>query len=158
MNKATVERVAQNFDKYAREFSVPILLENSPLYFRMPTSTMSQTEFIGEICKTTPVGLLLDLAHFYITANNFKFDPMTEIDRLPLERVVEIHISGVDVQSGGMWDNHTARAPRLLFDLLKRVLRRAKLKAITLEYNWSARFSEEMLLAELSITRDTLAA
>jgi uncharacterized protein (UPF0276 family) len=158
MNQITVERVARNFDHYSSKFGVPILLENSPLYFKVPTSTMSQVEFINKLCCLTSAGLILDLAHFYITASTFAFDALEEIEDLPLERVVEIHISGVDFQSGGMWDNHSKPAPRLIFELLKKVLMRANPRAITLEYNWSARFPEDILLDELSLTRTIVAS
>lgn len=157
MNDTTVERVARNFERYSSKFGVPILLENSPLYFKVPTSTMSQIEFINKICRRTSARLILDLAHFYITANTFSFDALQEIQKLPLERVDEIHISGVDLQSGSMWDNHSKRAPRLIFELLEKVLLRASPRAITLEYNWSARFPEHILLDELSLTRGVLA-
>jgi len=157
MNESTVERVARNFDCYSGKFGVPILLENSPLYFNVPTSTMTQVEFINNVCRRTSARLILDLAHFYITANTFNFDALQEIEKLPLERVDEIHISGVDLQSGSMWDNHSKRAPRLIFELLEKVLLRASPRAITLEYNWSARFPEHVLLEELSLTRGVLA-
>jgi hypothetical protein len=70
----------------------------------MPGSTMSQLEFIDELCRRCDVGLLLDLAHFYITSKTLNFDPVDELEHFPLSRVVEVHISGVDEQQGMHWD------------------------------------------------------
>jgi uncharacterized protein (UPF0276 family) len=85
-----------------------------------------------------------------------KFDPRRGILSLPLERVVEIHISGVDLQSGIHWDNHAKRAPAEVYDLLALVLPRARVRAITREYNWSSRFPKRVLLEEIARTRQAV--
>jgi uncharacterized protein (UPF0276 family) len=156
MNARTVDRVVNNLTHYRPRFGVPLLLENSPLYFRLPGSTMTQVEFINAICRQLDVGLLLDLAHFHITADTMGFDAAVEIEKLPLERVVEIHISGVDEQKDALWDNHASRAPESVFRLLEIVLRQSKARAITLEYNWSSAFPRSILLEELERTRNCL--
>lgn len=153
MNWEAIERVERNFELYSKHFNVPILLENSPIYFTLPSSTMPQVDFIGEICHRVPVSLLLDLAHFYITSQTMGFNVFKEIERLPLERVMEIHISGIDTQVEGIWDNHADRAPSVIYELLEIVLKRAPVRAITLEYNWSLRFPTNVLLEELVATR-----
>lgn len=156
MNPRTVNRVIDNLARYRPQLNVPLLLENSPLYFRLPGSTMTQVEFINSICQEVDVGLLLDLAHFHITADTMGFDAEIEIEKLPLERVVEIHISGVDEQKDALWDNHAARAPESVFRLLEIVLGRSNARAITLEYNWSSAFPRSVLLEELARTRKCL--
>jgi uncharacterized protein (UPF0276 family) len=153
MNARTVARVAHALTDYGRSFPVPLLIENSPLYFEAPGSTMAQSEFITSICRETNVGLLLDLAHFVITARRADFDPFAELDRLPLDRVVEVHISGVDEQDDGSWVDHARPAPEIVHRLLERVLERAAPRAITLEYNWSSRFPEALLMDELGRVR-----
>jgi uncharacterized protein (UPF0276 family) len=157
MNATTLDRVVANLARYQPHFPVPLLLENSPLYFRLPGTTMTQTEFMSAICQRTDIGLLLDLAHFHITAQTMGFDGQTELEEFPLERVVEIHISGVDEQVGARWDNHAARAPDAVFRLLEQALERAPARAVTLEYNWSSVFPRSVLLEELTRTRETLA-
>src|SRR5947208_8921846 len=152
MNEATVERVVRNAERCSASFGLPLWLENSPLYFHLPTSNMSQVEFIREICERTSVGLLLDLAHFYISSRTIGFDPIEEINKLPLERVVEVHISGVDVQGDSAWDDHARPAPPIVYQLLAQVCRRVPVRAVTLEYNWSRRFPETLLLEELART------
>ncbi|HEU5269365.1 MAG TPA: DUF692 family protein [Jatrophihabitans sp.] len=156
MTHQTLERIVAALAHAESVLPVPLLLENPPIYFDVPGSTMSQIEFINELCAATDIGLLLDLAHFYISARNRGEDPADALIRFPLDRVVEVHVSGVDEQAGGIWDNHASRAPQAELDLLATVVREAPVQAITLEYNWSARFPDQVLLAELSRVRDVL--
>jgi uncharacterized protein (UPF0276 family) len=145
LSEETVERVACNLATLLPRFGAPLILENSPQYFPVPGSTMNMVDFIGAVLSRCGVGLLLDLSHFLITMLNTGGDAANEIDRLPLERVVEIHISGLSLQSGVVWDDHATPAPAAVFDLLERVLARARPRALTLEYNWSPHFPRAVL-------------
>jgi uncharacterized protein len=156
MNERGVARVVEALSFYESHFPVPILIENSPLYFKAPGSTMTQSAFITAICAQTRVGLLFDLAHFVITSRLAKFDPFEELDKLPLHRVVELHISGVDDQANGCWDDHTKPAPDIVYQLFDQVLQRASPRAVTLEYNWSPRFPHSLFSEELARVREAL--
>jgi uncharacterized protein (UPF0276 family) len=118
---------------------------------------MSQAEFMTALCDKSNVNVLLDLTHFYISSQTIGFDPNEELLNLPLERVVETHVSGVDYQAGTHWDNHASRAPATIFDLLEVVVAKSPIRAVTLEYNWSTRFPESVLLDEISRVKGALA-
>jgi len=149
MSEETVERVAINLATLQQYFNVPLILENSPQYFDVPGSSLSMVEFVSAVVERCDVGLLLDLTHFLISMLNTKRDPVSEIERLPLEKVVEVHISGLNVQSGIAWDDHALPAPPVVFDLFERVMARVRPKAVTLEYNWSPQFPESMLVRHI---------
>lgn len=153
MSEETVTRVAQNLSALRRRFDVPLILENSPQYFDVPGSTMNMVDFIREVAARADVDLLLDLSHFAITSINTGTDALQELERMPLERVVEMHISGFNLQAGVVWDDHATPAPALLFEMLERVLARVRPRAITLEYNWSAAFPRPVLLEHIDRTR-----
>jgi len=153
MNDEVVTRVSQSLAAYQRQFPVPVLIENSPLYFRTPGSTMSQVDFIRCISEKTEAGLLLDLAHFYISSQTMGFDAIEEIARLPLHAVVEVHISGVSDDLDATWDDHAQPAPAAVYDLLGVVMQHCNPRAITLEYNWSSRVTDSFLLGQLAATR-----
>jgi uncharacterized protein (UPF0276 family) len=155
LSEETVERVVDNLASFKEIFSVPLILENSPQYFKVPGSTMDMVDFVSAVASQTDTGLLLDLSHFAITSLNTKVDATKEIDRLPLERVVEIHISGYNEQEGVVWDDHAAPAPPLVFDLLERVAGRARPKAVTLEYNWLT-FPTAVVLSHIERSRALL--
>ena len=149
MSEETVARVAKNVATLQPRFHAPLILENSPQYFDVPGSTMPMVDFIREVFARCEIGLLLDLTHFLITMLNTGADARKEIDRLPLERVVEIHISGLNQQSGIVWDDHATPAPAPVFELLERVLERVQPQALTLEYNWSPNFPTTILRTQL---------
>jgi uncharacterized protein (UPF0276 family) len=156
LSEETIERVVENLTVLRPRFTVPLILENSPQYFAIPGSTMNMGDFITEVLSRCNIGLLLDLSHFAITSLNTRVDAVKELDRLPLDRVVEIHVSGFTTQSGVVWDDHAAPAPPLVFELLERVMTRARPRALTMEYNWSA-FPATVLLSHIARTREVLA-
>ena len=153
MSEETVELVADNLNSLQPRFDVPLILENSPQYFAVPGSTMLMVDFIRAVFERCDAGLLLDLSHFLITMLNTGQDALKEIERLPLERVVEIHISGWNTQSGVVWDDHATPAGPVVFDLLERVMERARPRAVTLEYNWSPSFPQAILKSHLDRVR-----
>jgi uncharacterized protein len=149
LSEETVDRVAENLSSLRPRFAVPLILENSPQYYPIPGSTMNMVDFVGNVASRCDVDLLLDLSHHMITSMNTGVDAFAELERLPLERVVEVHMSGMNLQSGVMWDDHAIPAPPAMFDLLERVMRRAQPRALTLEYNWSA-LPQPMVLAQIA--------
>jgi uncharacterized protein len=153
MNEETVTMVVEAVDACRRHFGIPLLLENPPLYFQPPGTTMSQADFIRSICGRTSAHLLLDLTHFYITSRNFDFDPCRELLKFPLERVVEVHVSGVDCQADIHWDNHADPVPDPVLQMLPLVLERGKVRAVTLEYNWPSAMAESALSDEVDRVR-----
>lgn len=118
---------------------------------------MNMVDFVCEVASRCEIDLLLDLSHFMITSANTGVDAMKEIDRMPLERVVEIHVSGLSLQAGVVWDDHGVPAPPEMFALLERVLERSRPRALTMEYNWSA-LPTAILLSHIARTREILAA
>ena len=114
--------------------------------------------FIADVVARCDAGLLLDLTHLLITCRNTGADPLRELAKLPLERVVEIHVSGMSVQSGVAWDDHAVPAPPEVFELLRRVLAEVRPRALTVEYNWSGAFPQEILHRHLQRARELLEA
>lgn len=156
MNSAAVQSVVCVVQRYCEQLGVPILLENSPLYFSIPGSSMTQVDFISAICRQSRVRLLLDLTHFHITSRNMDFDPFQALEGYPLDRVDEIHISGESNQSDVWWDDHACPASDEVFELLDFTLKRTKPRAITLEYNWSAKFPVDIALCDLERIREAV--
>lgn len=158
LSDETVERVRANLDRLRARLPVPLILENSPQYFEVPGSTMRMSEFIAAVAERCDVDVLLDLSHFLIGAINMRLDPVAEFEQLPLERVVEVHVSGMKRQSGTAWDDHATPATPQVFELLDRLMRRARPRALTLEYNWSAHFPAALMREHLSRAREAIGA
>jgi len=158
LSEQTVERVEANLRCLRARFAVPIILENSPQYFEVPGSTMSMPAFVAEIARRCDVDLLLDVTHFMITMSNMDLDPVNSVHQLPLERVVEVHLSGMSKQSGRWWDDHSAPVPEPVFNLLRQISGRIRPKAVTFEYNWAPSMPESVLTEQITRVRDLLAA
>lgn len=159
LSEPVLERVLERVDGWTRRFDVPVLLENGPIYFEMPGSTMSQFDFIDALCRRSDdVRLLLDLAHLAITCANLQLDPREALARLPLDRVVEVHLSGISREAGVTWDDHSDGAPPVVFALLEHLLATASPRAITLEYNWDNDFPADVLLRDCQRVRELVGA
>jgi uncharacterized protein len=156
LSEEAVERVSVNLSSLRPKFSAPMILENSPQYFSIPGSTMGMADFVAAVATDCDIDLLLDLSHFMITSMNTKVDSSKEIEKLPLERVVEIHISGMNLQDGIVWDDHAVPAPPEMFDLLEQVLKRSRPRAVTMEYNWQS-LPHPVILSHLERARNIVA-
>lgn len=117
--------------------SVPIAVENIPRWTRSRPAYTADPAFISRVVAETGCGLLLDLGHARIAAH-FEGEPEHDyLARLPLDRVVEIHVSGPrpgPYPDGRLVDAHQ---PMLEVDyaLLAWVLDRSAPRAVTLEYS-----------------------
>lgn len=155
---ATLERVVAAHTRWEERLRLPILLENSPLAFAMPGSEMSQFDFLRALAaRLARPRLLLDLAHFLLTCRNFGLDAEAELEALPVEAVVELHVSGIRCHDGLWWDDHSQPAEPALFGLLERVLARTRPRAITIEYNWDERFPLDRLRRHVAAVRELTA-
>ena len=156
LTEETLEQTMANVRQLQAEFSVPIIFENSPQYFSIPRSTMSLIDFISRFYSTMKCGILLDLTHFVVSSRNMDYDPLKEIHKLPLDQIVEMHISGYSDQSGVAWDDHAKPASEDVFRLLEEVLPHCKPRAITFEYNWDANFPHQIITSQIERVRDLI--
>jgi len=97
--------------------------------------------------------MLLDLTHFKISAMNMGFDPGKSIERLPLEHLVEMHVSGLDHQDDTAWDDHAGLADEETFELIECVLSRARPRAVTFEYNWAPDLPDDIVVGQIERVR-----
>jgi uncharacterized protein (UPF0276 family) len=156
LSEQVLERACQNLAELQVRFPIPLIVENSPQYFAVPGSTMSIVDFTIEFHRRSNAGMLLDLTHFMISSLNMGFEPKSEITRLPLDHLIEMHVSGLAVQSGTAWDDHAGIADESVFELMQCVFERARPKAVTFEYNWSVEMPEDILVRQVERTRTML--
>jgi uncharacterized protein (UPF0276 family) len=125
--KEAVDLVASRSAAILKRYGVPFLLENPAHYF---TDLPSDPEIADDIGLMRAIGensgchLLLDLHNLHCNAINHGFDPFIALDRIPLSRVVEIHIAGGSWRDGYWMDAHDGRVPERVWELLEYVLPR----------------------------------
>ena len=113
----------------------PLVMENIPGFFSVEHAQMSEAEFLQRFFEESGCGFLIDVPHLWLAAHYQQRDPREYIDTFPLDRVVEIHVGGVedDRDLGGPWVAPT-RPTREILELGVWIAKRAPgLRAVTVD-------------------------
>jgi uncharacterized protein (UPF0276 family) len=134
-------RRLQAASKASARGRTPVLVENMPRWSCHRPAYVVDPAFISSVVEETGCDFLLDLAHARVAAH-YQGEPVRDyLERLPLGRLVEIHVSGPrPLPRNGSMDNGTlfdAHEPLQEVDyaLLSWVLLRTRPRAVTLEYS-----------------------
>jgi len=110
-----------------------VILENmDPLPFD-GYSFEVRTERITEVLEKTGCGFLLDTGHTRVSAAVLGADVYDYLSGLPLDRVVQVHVSGPRMRDGHLVDAHEP-LQEIDYALLDFVLARTQPQVLTLEY------------------------
>lgn len=151
--KEVVKHVVARVREVQETLERPFLLENITYYMTFSESTMSEAEFLSEVCEKADCGILLDLNNIVVNAKNFALDEREFIDGIDKERVVQMHIAGHKTCHDWVLDTHAEPVTSEVYDFLDYSLRRLKPKAILLERDDNfADFAE--ILSELRTIRE----
>jgi uncharacterized protein DUF692 len=112
-----------------------VLAENMPRWEESRPAYIVDPAFIRGVVEEAGCHFLLDLAHARVSACNLGQDARDYIAQLPLDRLVEIHVSGPrpSPEDGRLTDAHQP-LQREDYALLAWVLERTSPRAVTLEY------------------------
>ena len=134
-------------------------VENSVFYYHLG-DPLDEPAFLRRIVDGPGRHLLLDLHNVYTTAVNAGFDPRAYLARLPLERVIELHLSGGS-ESPAAWlpggrslrlDSHDAAVPEPVWALFAEVWPRCpNLRGVTLE-----RMEDTVTVPDVALVRAEL--
>ena len=156
-SEETISTVVEKTRKVQAEAGIPMLLENVAYYFRLPDSELAEHEVITEIVRGADCGLLLDLNNLLANARNHGYDPYGFLDRIPLDRVMQVHLAGGAWRQGVYIDTHGNPVEDDVWRFLEYVCRRSPLKAVLLERDVDVPPLEE-LFAELDHARAIMRA
>jgi uncharacterized protein (UPF0276 family) len=92
--EAALANIVRNARDLAAQLPVPLLLENIPLFPNLAHMYVCEPDFVAEVIESTGCNLLLDTAHARSSANVLGYDIHDYLSRLPLERTIELHLSG----------------------------------------------------------------
>lgn len=124
----------------------PLILEPIPTYLHLGAPGLGEIAFVERFLADSGCGLLLDVSHAWLSAHYAGQSPRDFVAALPLDRVVELHVAGVedDPDLGGPWIG-TAVPTRELLDLLAFAAQRSpSLRAITFDAFSSALTAETL--------------
>jgi uncharacterized protein (UPF0276 family) len=119
--KHIVQRIQQVQDRLGRR----IALENPSTYLEFKHSTIAEAEFIAAMAQQADCHLLLDVNNVYVTCYNHRLDPKTYLDALPLERVIQMHLSGHSNKGNHIVDTHDDHVIEEVWQLYQYVVNRA---------------------------------
>ena len=121
----SLEIFCRHVDEAQEVLGRRLLIENPSSYLRFRHSTIPEAEFLSETVRQTGCGILCDVNNIYVSATNFRFDPIAYLDALPAAAVGEIHLAGhhaaedVDV----LIDDHGSRVAQPVWELYAQTLR-----------------------------------
>ena len=112
----------------------PLALENVSYYAPMASDGLEEADFVVDVLERADAKLLLDVNNIIVNARNFDFDPEAYIDRIPTERVVQIHVAGHYLRDDGLRiDTHGEPVPNEVYSLLEYALRKVGEVPVLLE-------------------------
>jgi uncharacterized protein (UPF0276 family) len=129
------QRFIRDVVELKRTLPVPILLENMASVPNRKGRYTFQIEprRITKILDASGARLLLDLGHARVAAATLKLDVHDYLQQMPLDRVDQIHVSGVRPRDGLLYDAHES-LEEIDYALLDWVLERTQSQVLTLEY------------------------
>jgi uncharacterized protein (UPF0276 family) len=134
---------------------LPLVLEPIPTYLALPLQQLGEIEFVHRFYAGSGCGMLLDVSHAWLSAYYAGVSPREFVAALPLERVVELHVAGVepDRDLGGPWIG-AAVPDREILDLAVYAAGRASgLRAVTFDA-FSTALTAQTLRAGVGAIRD----
>jgi hypothetical protein len=120
ITSASARHVAARAREAQERLEMPFALENITHYLVPGEATRHEADFIAEVIAESGAGLLLDVNNVFVNAQNYGFDARAFLARLPLDRVVEIHVAGHEyfAEDELIIDTHGADVIDPVLDLL----------------------------------------
>ncbi len=148
--KHIVERIKQVQDFLER----PIALENPSTYLEFTSSHIPEAEFITRMAEDSGCNLLLDVNNVYVSCYNHRLDAQRYLDTLPLDKVIQIHLSGHSNMGTHIIDTHDDHVIDEVWALYKYVIHKAGRTPNTM-IEWDDNIPEfSVLYAELEKAKD----
>jgi uncharacterized protein (UPF0276 family) len=90
--------VTRNVSQVQEALGHQLLVENPSTYLQFADNALSEAEFLGELCRRTDCGALLDVNNIYVSASNQNQSVTLLLDDflrcLPRAAIGEVHLAG----------------------------------------------------------------
>ena len=121
-NEETLEHFSERITQIQDILGTRILVENVSSYLTYQSSTISEAEFIAELLSRTDCDLLLDINNVYVNAVNHGFSASDYLQKIPMQRVREIHLAGYEDRDTYLLDAHNNRVSAPVWELYEQVI------------------------------------
>ena len=124
----------------------PLVMENIPGFFSVNRAQMTEAEFLRRFFGRTGCGFLIDVPHIWLAAYYRGIDAQQYLQDFPLDRVVEIHVAGVEYDRDlqGPWIAPIPPTEEILRLAIWVAERSPELRAVTVDV-----FSPTLMMAQL---------
>jgi uncharacterized protein (UPF0276 family) len=104
-SESATEHAVKRIRELSAAIARPVAVEHISYYARAPLDAAErayeEAEQLCALLERADARLLLDVNNVYVNASNHGFDARGFIDRLPLERVVQLHVAGHQLRADG---------------------------------------------------------
>ena len=130
-----LERFVRNATALKARLDQPLVMENIPGFFDVQASQLPEPVWLRRFFDATETGFLLDLPHVWLEAHYRVMKPERWLAGFPLDRVVELHVAGVeeDRDLGGPWIAPAEPSDEMLGFLAHAVTQCPQAKAVTFD-------------------------
>ena len=130
----TVALAVERSDFLQTRLKRRIAVENLTSYVRFAASTLSEGDYLAEICRRSGCGLLLDLENLHLNERNHGEAAAEVMAALSPDMVMEFHVAGHRQQAEQtQLDTHDAPVPEPVWALLQVAVRRFGPKPVLVE-------------------------
>ena len=152
-----LQRFVANASALQARLDQPLVMENIPGFFDVKASQMPEPAWLARFFDATGAGFLLDLPHVWLEAHYRGVPAERWLAEFPLERVVELHVAGVeeDADLRGPWIAPTAPSDDMLAFLAHAVRRCSAAKAVTFDA-FSPSLTADVLFTSVARIREAL--
>ena len=121
---AAVRLAAQRIAEMRQALARPMAFETGVNYLRPVNGEMNDGDFFGAVAHAADSGIVLDLHNLWCNQRNGRQSVAEALDRIPLDRVWEIHLAGGMEMSGFWLDAHSGAVPAEVMDIAAGVIPR----------------------------------
>ncbi|MEZ5690262.1 MAG: DUF692 family protein [Rickettsiales bacterium] len=120
-----LKHIVQRIKEVQDYLECKIALENPSTYLEFKTSHIPEAEFIARMAEESDCNLLLDVNNVYVTCYNHRLDPKKYLDSVPIDKVIQIHLSGHTNKNTHIIDTHDDHVIDEVWNLYKYVVSKA---------------------------------
>ncbi len=101
-----------------------LVIENVSSYVTYTSSSMTEWEFLRELCAAADCLLLLDVNNVHVSSVNHEFEADAFLAGLPVDRVQQIHLAGHQDHGTHLVDTHDHPVVDAVWRLYRRAIER----------------------------------
>ncbi len=119
----SLNHVSERVSKIQDILDRPLVIENVSTYMQYNASSMTEADFLNELCDRTGAEILLDINNAYVNEVNHGIDAREFMLELSADRIREIHLAGFENKGEYLIDAHNNRVSNNVWDLYANFIR-----------------------------------